>query len=154
MSRVFRGLNQLSDAFVEAIEIEVAAQHAAAALAAHILHEKAINTFGDVNKLAPLAQATQDDRISKKFTPNDPLLRDGRLLRDHVENRSPRRKWRCRFVGRNPARSRVWLRQHSHRDVGSSATGVSHGDGRVRKRDRRTRPLGAPHYFRRPERLC
>ncbi len=41
---------------------------------------------GDVPAWAPLSPATQEDRVAKGFTPDDPLLRTGEL-RDSIEVR-------------------------------------------------------------------
>ena len=41
---------------------------------------------GDVPAWAPLSPATQEDRVAKGFTPDDPLLRSGEL-RDSIEVR-------------------------------------------------------------------
>jgi hypothetical protein len=54
-------------------------------IAAHITHRHVTETFGDQSKLAALSPFTQADRESMGYTPADPLLRDGSLLRDHVE---------------------------------------------------------------------
>ncbi len=37
------------------------------------------NVFGDVLKLAPLAEVTQDERVQAGYSANDPLLRSGEL---------------------------------------------------------------------------
>lgn len=52
---------------------------------AGILYGHAYETFGDNSKLEDLAPSTQDERERLGYTPNDPLYRDGRLLRDSVE---------------------------------------------------------------------
>ena len=81
---MLHGLMELAFALDEAAAMEVEARHIVAGMAVHVLHEHVVDGFGS-SKLAPLAQATQDDRVSKGYTPNDPLLRDGSLLRDNVE---------------------------------------------------------------------
>jgi phage gpG-like protein len=57
----------------------------AAEAASHILYDHVRRTFGDATKLAELAEATQDERVAQGYSPNEPLLRDGELLRDSVE---------------------------------------------------------------------
>lgn len=54
-------------------------------MASVILEKEVRGTFGDASKLQDLATATQDERVKKGFTANDPLLRDGSLLRDSIE---------------------------------------------------------------------
>lgn len=56
--------------------------------AASEMYDNAHRLYGDATMLAPLAKATQDDRVSKGYTPNNPLLRDGTLLRDSLEKDS------------------------------------------------------------------
>jgi hypothetical protein len=56
----------------------------AAELGSLILYANVIKVYGSP-LLAPLSEATQADRISKGFSPNEPLLRDGTLLRDKEE---------------------------------------------------------------------
>lgn len=83
--KMLHGLAELAFALDEAAILEVEARHVVAGMAAHVLRERVLDDFGDASKLAPLAQATQDDRAAKGYTPNDPLLRDGSLLRDSTE---------------------------------------------------------------------
>jgi phage gpG-like protein len=51
---------------------------------ARVMYDKVRSMHGS-HALADLAPATQEDRIEKGYTPNDPLKRDGSLLRDSVE---------------------------------------------------------------------
>lgn len=44
--------------------------------------------YGDRKKLAPLAPATQEDRVARGYTANNPLLRDGTLLKNNVQRHS------------------------------------------------------------------
>lgn len=41
---------------------------------------------GEFSAWAPLAESTVKDRTAKGFAPDDPLLRDGKLLRDSITN--------------------------------------------------------------------
>jgi phage gpG-like protein len=50
-----------------------------------VLERNVRGIYGKRKYLKPLAMATQADRVRKGYTPNDPLLRDGRLLRDNVQ---------------------------------------------------------------------
>lgn len=52
---------------------------------AEILYATAEPIFGDADLLAPLAASTQDEREALGFSRDEPLLRDGSLLRAHVE---------------------------------------------------------------------
>lgn len=82
---VFRGLGEFANFLEERVGVEESALALAAEMSADVMYEKAKKIYGDSSKLAPLAQATQDERVSLGYTPNDPLLRDGRLLRDSLE---------------------------------------------------------------------
>lgn len=68
----------------QAERIEVAEEQAGHVIS-EVLYEKAEHIFGDNQKLAHLAQATQDERMAKGYTPDDPLFRDGSLLKSKVE---------------------------------------------------------------------
>lgn len=85
--RVFKGLGELSRALEEAAVIHRESLHVAAAMAGAIVKTNIVRTFGDETKLPPLAQATQDERTALNYAPNEPLLRDGSLLRDSVQER-------------------------------------------------------------------
>lgn len=62
------------------------ALEAAAGLTAKVVKRNVRAAFGDSSKLAHLAPATQADRVAKGYTPDDPLLRTGELLRDSIED--------------------------------------------------------------------
>lgn len=85
IKRVFEDLEQFTEFLEASVAIHKEAIAAVAMGSAALMHERATKTFGDTSKLAPLAQATQDERTSLGFTPDKPLLRDGSLLRDSVE---------------------------------------------------------------------
>lgn len=54
------------------------------AVVAKVLHRKIYGMYGD-KALPELAQATQDERERLGYAPDEPLLRDGTLLRDSFE---------------------------------------------------------------------
>lgn len=83
--RTFEGLGELAEFLEKSAVIAEEAIAAVAAGSAALLHQRAVATFGDKTKLAPLAQSTQDERTALGYTPDEPLLRDGKLLRDSVE---------------------------------------------------------------------
>lgn len=83
--QTFDSLEAFEEFLTKSAEIHEQAIAAVAAGSAALLHEKARRTFGDLTKLAPLAQSTQDERSALGYSPDEPLLRDGRLLRDSVE---------------------------------------------------------------------
>jgi phage gpG-like protein len=83
--REFEGLAQFGEFLEKQVVLQETAVAAVSEVSAHVLHETAVKTFGDGQKLAPLAQATQDERTALGYSPNDPLLRDGKLLRDSIE---------------------------------------------------------------------
>lgn len=81
MPQYFQGLGALAKAFeAAAIRHEVELE-AVAAESAAILYEKVIGIMGDPNKLQPLAPSTQAQREREGFTPNNPLVKSGELLR-------------------------------------------------------------------------
>lgn len=85
MDKHFGSLEQFAR-FIENIALkQQGVATIAADVAAHALHKNALKIYGDSTKLAPLAQATQDDRVAKGYSPNDPLLRTGELLKDSLE---------------------------------------------------------------------
>lgn len=85
MTRHFHSLAQFAH-FLEARAAEVVpVGKLAMGAAVDILERETKKEFGDQIGLAELAQSTQDERTAKGYTPNDPLLRDGKLLRDSVE---------------------------------------------------------------------
>jgi hypothetical protein len=83
--RTFNGLGELARFLERGAGLHEEAIAAVAAGSAVVLQERVRKTFGDSNKLASLEQATQDERTALGFSANDPLLRDGKLLRDSVE---------------------------------------------------------------------
>jgi phage gpG-like protein len=83
--RVFEGLMQLADAFGESAAIHEEAMVAATGMSSVVLERNIHDVFGDSNKLATLAQSTQDERTDLGYSPNDPLVRDGRFLRASIE---------------------------------------------------------------------
>ena len=62
------------------IPLELAAREASI-----ILERRVKKIYGDNTKLAHLAPATVQERIDLGYSPDDPLLRTGELLRDKVE---------------------------------------------------------------------
>jgi hypothetical protein len=88
MPRVFEGLASFSRACAEMAELQPRLLAATAGLSATILKRKAQSIFGSPEYLASLAQATQDERARLGYAPNEPLLRDGTLLRASVEGKS------------------------------------------------------------------
>jgi phage gpG-like protein len=67
-----------------AIESPVAI-NAATGFATRVLYRRITGVFGDQSKLAELSPYTQEERSELGYTPNDPLLRDGSMLRDSLE---------------------------------------------------------------------
>lgn len=91
MRLVFEGLRALGE-FAEFLESRVGAMEVAELEAGkvitEVLYDKAMGIFGNSNKLADLAQSTQDERTALGYSANNPLVRDGELLRDNVERAS------------------------------------------------------------------
>jgi phage gpG-like protein len=83
--RELRHLRELVHVFEQAAVQHEVALGALTAASARVLHEKVRHVFGDETKLAELADATQEERVRLGYSPNDPLLRDGRMLRDSIE---------------------------------------------------------------------
>jgi hypothetical protein len=85
MERVFGSMGQFAH-FLEglALTAELPVIEAARATS-HVLYEHVYKNFGDVSKLQPLAQSTMDERTALGFSADEPLLRDGKLLRASVE---------------------------------------------------------------------
>lgn len=84
MTRTFGSLASFAHFFEERTAAVVPVGKLVIAESARMLYEKTRRTYGS-HKLADLAQATQADRVAQGYTPNDPLLRDGSLLRDSLE---------------------------------------------------------------------
>lgn len=84
MSRMIHGLGELAAIFEETALLHVEAIDLLAGVSAEVLHHNALEIFGSP-KLRDLEQSTQDDRVAKGYSANEPLKRDGKLLHDHVE---------------------------------------------------------------------
>lgn len=85
MARHFEGLAQFADFLERGAALHEEMVAAAVGLSAEILFKHAYDDIGDSTKLADLAQATQDERERLGYAPNEPLYRDGALLRDSLE---------------------------------------------------------------------
>jgi phage gpG-like protein len=85
VTRHFHSLAELGRHLVECAGRSEVAHVAAVRLSADVLHKRATKIYGDATKLEHLAAATQADRAAKGYSPNDPLLRTGELLRDSLE---------------------------------------------------------------------
>lgn len=84
MIRFFEGLESFGRFLGESAERSERVHKEAVKLAAEVLYVRSRSIFGDSAKLASLADATQADRVKKGYSANDPLLRNGKLLRDSV----------------------------------------------------------------------
>src|ERR1700744_3802985 len=84
-TRVFAGLNAFADFLEERPLVIIPTGALVVAQTAKILERYVRAGYGS-HSLADLAQATQDDRVAKGYSPNDPLLRDGSLLRDSTQS--------------------------------------------------------------------
>lgn len=84
-TRTFAGLRSFQHFLEERAEIMIPTGQLALASIAETLKASTKNAYGD-KALPDLAEATQDDRVAKGFSPNQPLYRDGSLLRDAVES--------------------------------------------------------------------
>jgi hypothetical protein len=85
VERFFEGLGAFADYLEERASLEEEMLETLAGAASVELYKKAYDMYGDVDKLAPLAESTQEERERLGFTPNDPLLRDGTRLRKNLE---------------------------------------------------------------------
>jgi hypothetical protein len=85
IERTFFGMERFTH-FLErlAVTTEIPMEIAAAE-SARVLQHNIKKVYGDNTKLAHLAPFTQEERVSLGYTPDDPLLRTGELLRDNVE---------------------------------------------------------------------
>lgn len=81
----FEGLGHFTHFLERTAEAIEAVEGQSGRVISEVLYDKAEHIFGDNAKLAHLAQATQDERSAKGFTPDDPLLRNGSLLKSKVE---------------------------------------------------------------------
>lgn len=70
-----------------AIELPLAVNEATEASAKAV--KKVVQSIYGTDKLADLAEATQDERTSLGYAANEPLYRTGELLRDSVEIERP-----------------------------------------------------------------
>jgi hypothetical protein len=82
--RRFTGLGQFATFLESRGAVMVPTGRLAIVATAGLLANNIRRMHGD-HALPDLAPATQEDRVAKGYTPNDPLKRDGRLLRDSVE---------------------------------------------------------------------
>lgn len=82
--RVFGSIGQFAEFLETRREVMIPIGKLAIRQATDVLAKKTKAQFGS-HALAELSEATQADRIAKGFTPNDPLKRDGSMLRDSVE---------------------------------------------------------------------
>jgi phage gpG-like protein len=84
--KYFEGLGQFADFLEERAALHDEAIHVAAGASALTIFRKAQSIFGDASKLEELAPATQDERTRLGYSANEPLLRDGSLLKDRLEH--------------------------------------------------------------------
>lgn len=82
--RVLENLLQLADIFEELAVAMVPAVSVGKDAAAKVIKAKVDEIYGNATKLATLSDYTQVDRASQGFSQNEPLLRDGELLKDSV----------------------------------------------------------------------
>lgn len=78
-------MNSFARFLEERVAVMVPVQLMATGEVARVLERKVKGTFGS-HVMADLSKATQEERERLGFTPNDPLLRDGELLRNSVES--------------------------------------------------------------------
>jgi hypothetical protein len=78
-------LNDLALLFERLVVVEVPVWSAAVEAISIEVFNRVEAVYGDRSKLTDLTAMTQQDRTDLGFTPNDPLLRDGTLLKDAVE---------------------------------------------------------------------
>jgi hypothetical protein len=60
-------------------------EHLGETLMAQAVKRHIQETYGDASKLQDLAESTQAERVRLGYTPNDPLVRTGELLRDSIK---------------------------------------------------------------------
>lgn len=82
--RVFEGFAEFAHFIEESTPRYVSARPLVLGALAEQLQREVKSGYGS-HELEDLAPATQADRVRKGYTPNDPLLRDGSLLRDSTE---------------------------------------------------------------------
>lgn len=85
MNHEFEDIDSFVDFLEEKGQQQLVAMNETAAVSTGLLFHHAYEMYGKNPPLADLAQSTQDERVKLGFTPNDPLLRDGHLLRDKLE---------------------------------------------------------------------
>lgn len=92
IERVFHSLESFSRFLERAAVTAEIPMVIAARESARVLQKNIKNVYGKGYKFehnlagsGDLAPSTQAERTALNYTPNDPLLRDGRLLRDNVE---------------------------------------------------------------------
>jgi hypothetical protein len=88
LERVFAGLDAMERfaRFTERLAVQSERPFIIGAeILSHKLHEHTTKVMGDSSKLRDLEDSTQADRVAKGYTANDPLVRDGKLLRDSIE---------------------------------------------------------------------
>lgn len=85
LRRSFTGLTQFAHFLDERVVAMVPIGKLVIGASAKILKRSIQKEYGD-HVLPDLAQATQDDRVARGYSPNDPLLRDGSLLRASIES--------------------------------------------------------------------
>lgn len=83
-TRVFETFSQFAAFVSEQAVLAVPIREAGIGAIARVLHRKTRDMFGN-KALADLAPSTQAERLRLGFSANQPLLRDGSLLRDSVE---------------------------------------------------------------------
>ncbi len=83
--RVFEGMGAFADFLGAQAKVHPEIIGIASEAAAGMMHGTAKKVFGDVHKLAELADSTQQERAALGYSANEPLLRTGELLRDSVE---------------------------------------------------------------------
>lgn len=84
LTRRFEGLASFAHFLDERVVAMVPIGRLMVAEGTRVLARETRAAYGK-HDLAELAQATQDERVRLGYAPDDPLLRDGSLLRDSVE---------------------------------------------------------------------
>lgn len=82
--RTFKGFGECALFLQKGAATVIPITELAVGATAEILMRETRKGFGD-HALAELTQTTQDERTALGYTADDPLLRDGALLRDSVE---------------------------------------------------------------------
>jgi hypothetical protein len=83
-TRRFRSLREYARFLEKQAAVAIPVGQLALGATSDILGKNVRREYGD-QVLPELAEATQIDRVAHGYTANDPLLRDGSLLRDSVE---------------------------------------------------------------------